>query len=483
MSDAAPEQPSRPPGWFSRFVPHRLGLRNRILLTFTLGVAVLAIVLAFTTYGLTRSTLLRQEEDSALDQAFRNARQVRATLRANPASGSAALEVVPDTGESEPFLRYRGEWSNRSPEFSADNIRPALQERVIEDLLPSQMVYEEGQPVLAIGIPLTDVGASYFEIVPLEQMRDTLNSVRVSLLGAAAITTAVGVLLGVWAARRAVRPLADAAQAAQVIAGGGLGTRLEPGEDPDLQVLAGSFNDMASALQYRVERDARFASDVSHELRSPLTTLAASAEVLQSRRDELPEKAAAAVDLIVADVGRFQNLVEDLLEISRFDAGAVRLNREELLVAEFVRQAVGVSSLPDALLTVDPRAEDLVIQGDKRRLARVIANLLENARYYGGGGVDVTVEPSQPEGEEIADVQIAVEDHGPGVPPEERLLIFERFARGVSAGRRGTSEGAGLGLALVDEHVRMHGGRVWVEDRRDGEEGARFVIELPAEPA
>ena len=87
MSDAAPEQPSRPPGWLSRFVPHRLGLRNRILLTFTLGVAVLAIVLAFTTYGLTRSTLLRQEEDSALDQAFRNARQVRATLRAEPGVG------------------------------------------------------------------------------------------------------------------------------------------------------------------------------------------------------------------------------------------------------------------------------------------------------------------------------------------------------------------------------------------------------------
>jgi signal transduction histidine kinase len=185
----------------------------------------------------------------------------------------------------------------------------------------------------------------------------------------------------------------------------------------------------------------------------------------------------------VADVGRFQNLVEDLLEISRFDAGAVRLHREDLLVAELVRQAMNVSTLPEADLHVDPRAEELVIQADKRRLARVLANLLENARYYGGGEVTVTVEPAQPEGEEVADVQIAVEDHGPGVPPDERLLIFERFARGVSAGRRGTSEGAGLGLALVDEHVRLHGGRVWVDDRKDGEEGARFVIELPAEQA
>ena len=146
---------------------------------------------------------------------------------------------------------------------------------------------------------------------------------------------------------------------------------------------------MAAALQQRVERDARFASDVSHELRSPLTTLSASIEVLQARRDEMPERAVAALDLLVADVARFQGLVEDLLEISRFDAGAVRLNREELLVAEFVRQAVAVSSLPDAPVKVDEAAEELVILADKRRLARVIANLVDNGRFYGGGEVEV----------------------------------------------------------------------------------------------
>jgi len=479
VSEPAPEQPT----WLHRLRSHRVGLRSRILATFTLGVAALAVVLAFTTYGLTRSTLMRQREDTALRQAYSDARGVRAILRSNPTSAKAALDGVSDVGPAEPLLRYRGEWANTSPKFTPDSLPAGLQRRVIDEQTAAQMLYSDGQPLMAVGIPLPDVGATFFEVVPLDELSRTLGSVRVSLLGAVAITTALGVLLGALAARRAVQPLADAAQAAQAIAGGGLGTRLEPGDDPDLQVLAGSFNDMASALQQRVERDARFASDVSHELRSPLTTLAASAEVLNSRRDELPDKAAAAVDLIVADVGRFQNLVEDLLEISRFDAGAVRLNREDLLVAEFVRQAVSVSTLPDAHLEVDPRAEDLVIQADKRRLARVVANLLENARYYGGGEVTVTVEPSQPEGEEIEDVQIAVEDHGPGVPPEERLLIFERFARGISAGRRGSSEGAGLGLALVDEHVRVHGGRVWVDDRSDGDEGARFVIELPAERA
>ena len=121
-----------------------------------------------------------------------------------------------------------------------------------------------------------------------------------------------------------------------------------------------------------------------------------------------------------------------------------------------------------------------MIRGDRRRLARVIANLIDNARAYGGGDLDITITDANLPDEPLTHVQIGVEDHGPGVPVEERALIFERFARGVTAGRRSGSEGAGLGLALVDEHVRMHGGRVWVEDRTDGEPGARFVIELLA---
>jgi signal transduction histidine kinase len=123
----------------------------------------------------------------------------------------------------------------------------------------------------------------------------------------------------------------------------------------------------------------------------------------------------------------------------------------------------------------------VLIQGDRRRLARVVANLIDNARIHGGGEPEVSIteidEPDQP----VTAIRIAVEDHGPGVPEQERTLIFERFARGGMSGRRAGNDGAGLGLALVDEHVRMHGGRVWVEDRMDGEPGARFVIELPAE--
>jgi signal transduction histidine kinase len=140
-----------------------------------------------------------------------------------------------------------------------------------------------------------------------------------------------------------------------------------------------------------------------------------------------------------------------------------------------------VSSRPDTSIDVSDTAEHLLIEGDRRRLARVVANLIDNARLHGGGDAHVFVQEAAAEGEPIGHVRIAVEDHGPGVPPEERDLVFERFARGAVAGRRSSSDGAGLGLALVDEHIRLHGGRVWVEDRLDGEPGARFVIELPAE--
>lgn len=307
---------------------------------------------------------------------------------------------------------------------------------------------------------------------------ETLGSVRASLILATVITVLVGLILGIVSSERVVRPLAGAADAARAIADGRLDTRLEPTDDPDLNALTESFNDMVARLQERVERDARFASDVSHELRSPLMTLAASVEVMVSRRDELPERGQAALDLLVADVARFSGLVEDLLEISRYDAGAVRLTRDELRVGEFVEQAVRASTLPRSAIHVDTRCANATISGDRRRLARVVANLIDNARTHGDGTASVHVSPAD---DSAAHVWIIVEDSGEGVPTDDAERIFERFSRGVGASKRGSSEGAGLGLALVREHVRLHGGRVWVELRRDAQPGARFVVELPCE--
>ncbi|CAN5743539.1 MAG: ATP-binding protein [Ilumatobacteraceae bacterium] len=458
----------------------RIGLRRRILLVFTLGSLGLSTFLAFTSYGLVRSNLIQQRESASRQAAYSHASTVQTVLRGEPDSAQPASDRLQELGVQAPLIRYGDEWSPGVGLYDPRAIPATLRDAVLEDAEPAWMITDVGdRSVMVFGIPLPELGA-YFEFFEIGDDERTLSNVALSLLLAGVITTALGVLLGVFAARRAVRPVAEAAQAAKAITAGALDTRLPPTSDPDLGVLASSFNDMAAALQLRIERDARFASDVSHELRSPLMTLSASVEVMEARRDELPERAQAALDLLTSDVSRFQGLVEDLLEISRFDAGAIRLHVEELPVAEFIRNAVAVSAAPQTPVAVSPRAERAVIRGDRRRLARVVANLIDNAYAYGGGEPAVAILDPDPADDSLSNVQIVVEDHGPGVPVEERALIFERFARGGSAGRRAGSEGAGLGLALVDEHVRMHGGRVWVDDRRDGAPGASFVIELPA---
>ncbi|MEM8618398.1 MAG: HAMP domain-containing sensor histidine kinase [Actinomycetota bacterium] len=460
--------------------PAAIGLRRRILLIFTFGSITLALFLAFVTYGLARQNLIDERVDTAITTSQRNALGVERDLQSNPPTAESAQNSLNRIGVQNYLIWYRDSWAGGSSTFFDDALPPGLVERVIDQGTSAEQVADLGDTLsVVVGWDIPGIGA-YFEAFSLDEADSTLSSVRLSLLLASLITVGLGVLVGTFAARRAVRPLATAAQAASAVAGGRLDTRMESTEDPDLRVLTESFNGMAEALQQRLEKDARFASDVSHELRSPLMTLSASIEVMEARRDDLPERSQAALDLLASDVTRFQGLVEDLLEISRFDAGAIRLHLEELLAAEFVRQAVAVSSVPDTPVTVSDRAERALIRGDRRRLARVIANLIDNARAYGGGEPEVSITVVEPETEPLAHILIAVEDHGPGVAEDERDLVFERFARGGGAGRRTGSEGAGLGLSLVDEHVRMHGGTVWVEDRLDGDEGARFVIKLMA---
>lgn len=452
----------------------RLGLRARITLAFAVGALLLSALLSATTWALTRENLLNQREDSATAIVYQNARIVRNRVTPDVDKQALVSSLSTPLG-SRPILYYEQEFVPITPEFGQDALPSAVREAVLAGQ-PVRMRYDlRGEMQLAVGVPLPSIRAAYFEIISLDDLESTLEALGVSLFGASLLTTLAGATLGWWASRRALRPLSGVSTAALALASGRLDTRLEASEDPDLRPISESFNDMAQSLQDRIERDARFASDVSHELRSPLMTLAASIEVMSNQRDELPDRARSALDLMVADIDRFQQLVEDLLEISRFDAGVVHLELEEVHLAELVMQAVSHSTDVDVPVELDAELAGVVVQADKRRIVRVIANLLDNAAKYGGGATSVALRRVD------GGVQIAVEDRGAGVPEEDRSLIFNRFSRGVSAGRRGSTDGVGLGLALVAEHVNLHGGRVWVEDRSDGQEGARFVVELPVE--
>lgn len=471
-----------------------LGLRNRLTLTFALLAAILSTLLAGSAWLLTRANLVSQRESSATRTAVSNAVYVRQGLPSAPSSANPPAtdltatirerlsSVAQPTGlRSLLRITLNGQvrWINNQTQYGESALPESLRATVVDRNQPARMRFHDaqGKPALAVGVPLDTRGVSayYFEIVSFSELENALDALSLSLGGAALATTLGGTVLGFVVSRRTLRPLSDVSMAAEAIAGGQLDTRLHQTDDPDLGALVTSFNRMVQALEERIERDGRFASDVSHELRSPLTTLSSSIEVLASRRNEMPDDSArSAVDLMVADVARFKQLVEDLLEISRFDAGVARLELDEVRLAELVGQAVSWSTDRDVPVELDAELAGVVVRADKRRIVRVIANLIDNAEKYGGGVTAVSLRRVE------SGVELAVEDAGPGVPDEDRALVFDRFSRGLGASRRGTgSDGMGLGLSLVAEHVRLHGGRVCVRDRLDAKPGARFVVELP----
>jgi signal transduction histidine kinase len=325
----------------------------------------------------------------------------------------------------------------------------------------------KGEPYMAVGISMPAANAQYYEAVPLGDTDSALRKISTALGIGAAVTTLFAGALGWSTSRRLLRPISRVATAAGEIASGGLDTRMAPEGDPDLARLVKSFNDMADAVQTRFEREARFASDVSHELRSPITALSAAVEVLDARRADLPERSQQALDVVVGQVRRFDQMVMDLLELSRIDAGSTEMIREEVDIEELVTRIAQRYGFGDTPIEIDPKVPKIV-RIDKLRFERILANLLENAREHAGGPSRVKIEPHGRHG-----IALAVDDAGPGVARGERARIFERFARGSAARHR---VGTGLGLALVAEHAHAHGGEAWVEDRPGG--GARFKVSL-----
>jgi signal transduction histidine kinase len=316
-----------------------------------------------------------------------------------------------------------------------------------------------------VGIPLSNA-TQYYEIVSLAGLEQDLDLMGLVLGLVAGGTTLAGAGLGWYTARRALRPLRSVTYAARGIAGGDLSARLDPSAEPDLAQLTSSFNDMVDQLAKRIERDRHFAADVSHELRSPLQTLAAAATVLQNRRAQLDERTAVAAQLVAEEVERFQRLVIDLIEITRADSELELSIVDVLALARDQCRARGI----DPGIVRIARSVDSAWLADARRVERIVGNLLENAERHGGGAVAVRLRRQK--GLNV----IEVDDEGPGVRPEDRQTIFNPFVRGRGAGSRGDSGGTGLGLAIVARLAESHGGRARVGDRPGG--GARFRVEL-----
>ncbi|NAZ88100.1 HAMP domain-containing protein [Kineococcus sp. T90] len=443
------------------------GLRAGVTLSFTLGASALATLAALGTHAVTREHLLDQRERSALRQVFADASSVRDGLRtAGLPPGDVLAAVSPPDG-SDLLVRRQGRWYSSSLEVGAADVPAGLREAVGSGSAAVAWSRVDGRPVLAVGVPLPAVDAQYYEISGTGELARTLDAVRAALAAFALSTAAGGALLGVWASGRAVAPLHAVARTAARIAGGEPGTRLPPTDDPDLTTIVGSFNSMVDALEEQIQREARFSADVSHELRSPLTTLTTSVALLQRRREELPPRSQRALDLVSRELERFARTLDDLLELGRLESGAGARERVRVDAAVLARQALDGSGREAVPVRASGAAP---VRVDAQQLGRALVNLFDNADRHGEGLVAVQVQRAG------ARVRVLVDDAGPGVPPAERQRVFERFAR---TGSRGSLPGSGLGLSLVAESVRAHDGAVRCTASPAG--GARFVVELPAD--
>jgi signal transduction histidine kinase len=450
-------------------------LRVRLIAAFGLGALALCVVLSAVTFGVTRSYLLNQRQGSAERAAQTRADAVSEALRTRGARPGEILSGLRSTAGTQSLLHLNGGWYTSSVGVGPGDVSDALKRGVESGMSEHQRLQVSGSPVLVIGIPLSPHGAQYYEIAPLTELNSTLNTLSSVLIVASVGVTIFGAALGFWTSRRLLTPLTRVAATSREIAGGRLDARIGPSPDRELATLSAAFNDMADALQERIQRERRFTADVSHELRSPLTVLSAAAGALEARREELSERGRAALDLLSAEIRRFSQLVEDLLEISRMDAGAA-VAMEPVCLAQIVLRAQMLGTVQTPIrIEVDADVMYTLVLGDKRRLERIVANLLDNADRYASSTIEMHLRKTTADGERR--VILTVDDDGPGVPEADRQHIFDRFARAAGAGRRGDGGGAGLGLALVRQHVHLHRGSIAVARSHLG--GARFVVDLP----
>jgi two-component system sensor histidine kinase MtrB len=345
-----------------------------------------------------------------------------------------------------------------------------------------QRIDIRGNPHLVAGSQVLGDGPTGYMLAPLTAERDDLNSLGVSLGIATALAVIGSVLLAQAAATTVLRPVQRLSDAARRLGEGKLDTRLEVRGADELAELTRSFNSAAESLERRVEElsereeaSRRFVADMSHELRTPMTAITAVTEVLEDEVDSLDPMIAPAVQLVVSETRRLNVLVENLMEVTRFDAGTAKMVLDDVDIADQVTHCIDDRAWLDA---VELHAERGIIgRVDPRRLDVILANLIGNALKHGGSPVRVSVREEEHEEEsgERPEVVIEVADRGPGIPEHVLPHVFDRFYKASAS--RPRSDGSGLGLSIALENAHLHGGDITARNAPGG--GAVFTLRLP----
>jgi two-component system sensor histidine kinase MtrB len=450
-------------------------LRRRLTIAFMLVAGLSAAALAVASYAIVREARLSDSVDRSLEQSRFNLVLANETLTPNPSPEEIdqLLAAYERRGGFETVGRTGTRTFSSSVSLGIREVPADLREVVATGKLGYEREEVGGTRYLVVGGMVRRANTQLYYFYSEERLWDELAQLRNVLLAGLAALAVLGALVGAVLARRILAPVGRASQAAHSLAEGLLETRLPVESRDEFGAWAASFNEMAEALEAKISalsesqaRERRFTSDVSHELRTPLTALVAEASLLAEHLDRMPPEARRPAELLVMDVARLRDLVEDLMEISRLDAGEARVREERVDLHSLVESAVRSRGWADR---VRVGGDGVVLQSDHRRLERIASNLIGNALEHGGRDVTARV------GSDGVGAFLEVTDKGPGIPPDRMAHVFDRFYK-ADAARAGP--GSGLGLAIALENARLLGGDIeaWSEVGR----GTRFTLRLPA---
>lgn len=438
---------------------------------------------------------------TAVQTIFDNAVTAQGTIDVETANSAAQTTIR--AGQSSPgaggfaILRTPGQITAQTMTSTSS---AGLDTQVISSQLRAQAVREQGQahyqsvslhtpdgvsPALVSGGVVTVPSAGQYEVYLVYDLSDvqaTLTLVQTTLVGGSLLLVVTIGFVTWLVVRLAIGPIRMAANTAEKLAEGFLEERIDEQGSDVIAVLARSFNKMANAMQSQIVKLAtlsqvqqRFVSDVSHELRTPLTTIRLAGDVMYRQRDSFEPETQRTVELLMTQIERFELMLTDLLEMSRYDAGAVSLELDQAnivaLVEDCIDQLSPIADRKGSVLALEVRGGYGDSEVDSGRIRRIVVNFLGNAIDHGEGRPIVIFVDSNEDA-----VAIAVRDYGVGMTPAQVDQVFDRFWR-ADPSRQRTSGGTGLGLAIAQEDATAHGGVIDVWSIEG--EGSCFRLTLP----
>jgi two-component system, OmpR family, sensor histidine kinase MtrB len=456
------------------------GLRIRLMAAFAMVALLTAFAVTGVSYVLTRQSMMQRITTTSLQQ-------FNADLQTHSDDLAKASAVTKDLsnigrqmalGGNQVVLNQNG---NEAPSgtITLEDVPKDLRQRAQTSAV-WQRTRINGSPYLVMGITVHPSGTEVYEFVDLSSTESDLARLAQNSAYAAAIAFVISVLVALTAARRLLKPIRRLGLAARRLGSGKLDTRLEVRGNDEVADVSRTFNDTAEALERSVAElrnleasSRRFVADVSHELRTPLTAMTAVTDMLEESTD-IGDESAPAAQLIVNETRRLARLVEDLMEVSRFDAGTAHVRVEDVDLVELVGNCLDARGWTGRVKLTVP--ESMPVRVDRRRIDVVVANMVGNAIKHGGENAAAPVELAI--GIRGADLILEVRDHGPGIPPDALNHIFDRFFKADKA--RGRSEGSGLGLSIAYENAHVHNGELTGRNHPGG--GAVFTLRLPFQP-